>query len=208
MSNEISKRELFSRQALGAGLGVGALALMAQTRPASADSPFTSFAFLASGGATPRTMPDRLSDVKNVKDFVATRDGITNDHDAIQAAIDAVAGDIKGVVFFPPGTYKINSTLTFNSNITPNHGCIFRGVGKASIIKGNFNGFLLSRHASPESGNWGINVIEYLWFQNDNTGTSSGCIFWRDSQNLLIQACDIFTGFCGVFLETDLFRYT
>jgi hypothetical protein len=52
---------LLSRRALTAGLEVGALAVLAQTQGASADTPFTSFAFPATGAPTPRTMPTKLA---------------------------------------------------------------------------------------------------------------------------------------------------
>ena len=78
MSTQISKRILLGKGALAAGVGVGALALLAPQR-ASADTPFTSFPFPATGAPTPRTMPDRLADVKNVKDFGAVGNGTTDD---------------------------------------------------------------------------------------------------------------------------------
>ena len=81
MSSDVTKR------ALSAGFGGGALALLAPR--ASADTPFSSFAFRATGAPTVRTMPDRLGDVKNVKDFGAPGDGTGDDAPAIQAAVAA-----------------------------------------------------------------------------------------------------------------------
>jgi hypothetical protein len=59
----------FSKRALSAGLGLGALALLAPR--ASADTPFTAYPFPSAGAPTPRTMPDRLAEIKNVRDFGA-----------------------------------------------------------------------------------------------------------------------------------------
>ena len=124
MSSQITKRALLTNRALSAGFGVGALALLAQR--ASADTSFTGLAFPATGAPTPRTMPDRLSEINNVKDFGAAGDGSTDDTAAIQAALDAAygsssspngsSGAIKNrPVFFPAGNYKITRALTLKS---------------------------------------------------------------------------------------------
>jgi hypothetical protein len=119
MSIRISKRELFSKHALSPGLGLGALALMAQH--ASADTPFSSFAFAATGAPKPRTMPDRLAEIRSVKDFGAVGDGVTDDTAAIQATFDAAFGTsasphgdrayLNRPVYFPAGGYKITRPL-------------------------------------------------------------------------------------------------
>tara|TARA_R110000868_G_scaffold103112_2_gene284064 strand:- start:15593 stop:17443 length:1851 start_codon:yes stop_codon:yes gene_type:complete len=51
----------------------------------------------------------------NVKDFGATGDGSTNDTAAIQLAIDNLASS-GGVLYFPPGTYKIARTVGTNDH--------------------------------------------------------------------------------------------
>jgi hypothetical protein len=124
MSTQISKRALFSKKALSAGIGVSALALVAQR--ASADTNFTGFAFPATGAPTPRTMPDRIADVFNVKEFGAVGDGLADDTAKIQACIDAAFGPASSphggvyprytqnkAVFFPNGNYKISSPIVF-----------------------------------------------------------------------------------------------
>lgn len=61
----------------------------------------------------------------------ATGDGSTNDRAAIQSACDAAAEAGGGVVFFPAGTYLIDSTSTIavENNVT------LVGVGRASKVK-------------------------------------------------------------------------
>jgi hypothetical protein len=59
----------------------------------------------AGTGAVARTIDAKLRDLVSVKDFGATGDGTTNDTAAVQAAIDSLASG--GVVYFPPGTYRI-----------------------------------------------------------------------------------------------------
>src|SRR4051812_10660977 len=116
MTSPISKRQLFKSGTLSAGLGVGALALLAQTRQASADTPFTNFSFLATGANAPRTMPDRLSDSINVLDFGADKTGVNDSTAAIQAAVNKninVARNTAalGTIYIPRGTYKITSPI-------------------------------------------------------------------------------------------------
>src|SRR5262249_29170399 len=131
----------FSKRALTAGLGVGALALLAQTQEASADTPFTSFAFRATGAPTPRTMPDRLADVVNVKEFGALGNGSNDDQPAIQAAFNA-AFTTAGVpygnreVFFPAGYYVLHNPVTMKQV----QGAKITGAGKSSTTLENTTG--------------------------------------------------------------------
>ena len=50
------------------------------------------------------------TNVIDVTSFGAAGDGITNDFPAIASAINSIAGH-SGIVFFPPGTYLLNSAL-------------------------------------------------------------------------------------------------
>jgi hypothetical protein len=52
----------------------------------------------------------------NVKDFCAVGDGITDDTTAINNAIASLTNG--GVVYFPPGKYKITSAITLKQNLT------------------------------------------------------------------------------------------
>ena len=69
----------------------------------------------SSGVSSPitQTVQDKLRQMINVKDYGAVGDGTTDDTAAIQAAIDEFqnAGN-GGIVYMPPGRYKITSNLT------------------------------------------------------------------------------------------------
>lgn len=66
----------------------------------------------------------------NVKAYGAKGDGTTNDYAAVMAAINAADAAGGGTVFFPAGTYKINTTL---KKITTNNISLV-GVPNATVI--------------------------------------------------------------------------
>jgi hypothetical protein len=170
MSSNVTKR------ALSAGLGVGALALLAPR--ASADTPFSSFAFPVTGAPTARTLPDRLGELKNVKDFGARGDGSTNDTAAIQAAIDR-----QGTIYFPPGKYRLTSSV----NIGPDKWVELIGTKGASVV-GSFNGFLF------DTPTWNGDPIQPLAVNNismtnDFFGNSAGCIRANGGIGVYVERC-------------------
>lgn len=79
------------------------------------------FGFLQAGtNASVRTIQSKLRESLSVKDFGATGDGVTDDAPYIQAAINAavaaqsansVPGRQPASIYFPPGSYRINSTI-------------------------------------------------------------------------------------------------
>ncbi|AUS02995.1 pectate lyase superfamily protein [Vibrio phage 2.275.O._10N.286.54.E11] len=60
----------------------------------------TSSTALANGSTVQRTLGDRFSDVVNVKDFGAVGDGVTDDADAFQRAVDS---DLGNTIYVPDG---------------------------------------------------------------------------------------------------------
>ena len=68
------------------------------------------------------------SQVVNVRDYGATGNGITDDANAIAAAIAAVSG-MGGTVYFPPGTYKVGTAIVPANDVA----LIGSGVGSAII---------------------------------------------------------------------------
>lgn len=80
----------------------------------------------------------------NVLDFGAKGDGVTNDAAAIQAAINSITA---GTVYFPPGIYKINSTLTLTNPIKlqgtePTGAIIYANSCDAVHVQNDFCGIM------------------------------------------------------------------
>jgi hypothetical protein len=65
----------------------------------------------------------------NVKDFGAIGDGVTNDTEAIQAALNCENVD---KLYFPSGTYLINETINLRSNIKLYGDGVIKIVGRAT----------------------------------------------------------------------------
>jgi hypothetical protein len=133
-------------------------------------NPFTSFAFAATGTPTNRTLPDRLTDIKNVKDFGATGDGVSDDWAAIMAAFNWTVSNNRGTLFFPPGTYYVSQRLNFGDSDPA--GTVLnvdlRGVGPLSEIKGNFADYVIFRGADTTDAATGNHTISNLAITNTN----------------------------------------
>src|SRR5689334_18699470 len=99
------------------------------------NTPFTSYGFHATGAPQSRTMPARLNDIINVKDWGAKGDGNTNDTAAINAAIDYVYTLPRktAFIFFPPGIYMITGQFLLDRDPNAHGGSAslcFMGSGR------------------------------------------------------------------------------
>ena len=74
----------------------------------------------------------------NVKDYGAVGDGVTDDSAAIQNAIDS---NESGTIFFPIGTYVVNTTIDLNKrmNVLGDYAFIENSKGYGTVIKTNGN---------------------------------------------------------------------
>lgn len=109
-------------------------------------------------------------------DYDADPTGIADSTSAIQAAIDYVAANGGGTVYFPAGTYKLTATLTWTAN-----GVILRGAGKRqSILKqtGATNGVKLNGSGSSIR----YCLIEHLRIQGSGA-TGSGLVIHHGVEN-------------------------
>lgn len=150
------------------------------------DTPLATFPFVATGAPTPRTMPDRLAEIKNVKDFGALGNGAHDDTSAIQAAIDWTAGANRGTIFFPQGTYFVSAPLTFNYN--GNLSIAFVGVaGSVIVASPNFADYIFKRSLGTPNNTQGGRIFEKLNIQNGNA--AGGCIQLGSTDGGVIRDC-------------------
>ena len=98
----------------------------------------------------------------NVKNFGAKGDGITDDTNAIQEALN-----VGGAVFFPQGKYRLTASLIINKNGVQifGSGIGYDGNGTILIADGNFDIFRVGYQPQQI---WGFSVNN-LWI----TGTAS-----------------------------------
>lgn len=168
----------------GTGIGAGAASL-------EYDPPFTGA--LTSG----YTVAEKLEQYVSVKDFGAVGDGVTNDSAAIQAAIDAFkpasgSDPVTGrVVFFPSGTYLINSSVVTYSGIQ------LVGEGASSILKAgpSCTGQIIDIADFDGSGQYRYGQIRNLAFKS----TVAGVWAIKSSASLLLNSL-----IDGIKLDTTL----
>jgi hypothetical protein len=178
----------FSKRALTAGLGAGALALLAQTQRGSADTPFTTFPFAASGAPTPRTMPNRLADVVNARDYGVAGDASADDTTALQNAINAAFGVngngtswwLNRPLYIPAGRYKISSALDLKNT---KGGLIFGdGVDATRIFNVTLGGTVLRVNGLAHGR------IRDLYL-HAQTGGKAMDFYWDGVQSISSQMC-------------------
>lgn len=118
-----------SRRGLLAAAGAGTAALLASTT--------------LLGSATPAAAAGADDTLVNVKDHGAVGNGTTDDLTAINAAIDAADAAGGGIVFFPPGKYRISGQLNLGNGSntavsTKHHRITLAGSGKGGSPSLNF----------------------------------------------------------------------
>lgn len=119
----------------------------------------------------------------NVKDFGATGNGYTNDATAIQSAIDSIKAS-GGTVFFPVGTYVVNSIIRFYSN---QHLIFDRNTTLKSGV--SLNGLLIGYMSNDVEGYDGLQnvIIEGGKFERGATTGSSTLIGFSHAKNVIVK---------------------
>ena len=134
--------------------------------------------------------------VINVLDYGATGDGTTNDAAAITAAVAAAPAG--STVFFPVGTYKINSGITDGGKAIT-----FSGVGNGSVITGS--GFAILSLTAADSCVQDLKIVAFAYsaltigidVANGATGVT----------NFTIRRCTIFGFFQNPYVGKGIRLY-
>jgi hypothetical protein len=142
-----------------------------------------------------------------VADFGAVGDGVTDDTEAIQDAIDAASAAGGGIVWIPEGTYGISETLFLKSNVR------LIGIGKPKLLAiANFTGAMVQFGFTTAAANLTDTnpchnaSLQYIEVDADNrvsekdwdptnlvaAGLGSSIVYvWRNSTRNSIIGCDI-----------------
>jgi len=136
----------------------------------------------------------------NVKhsDYGAVGDNSADDTPKIQLAIDAAIAAGGGIVFFPEGTYRMDSAVEIEgSNI------ILWGAGAGSILKtgtGNFTTDMIV--IGDGSSSYENVIIENLSFETTETKTAGAAILFNKITRCTVRGCRIKDQFYGFSTAT------
>jgi hypothetical protein len=145
---------------------------------------------LATGTTTPRTLQDRFADVVNVKDFGAVGDGVADDTDKIQAAINASSS-----VYFPSASSGTIYRTTNPINILGNRTIVGDNSWLSIIRSDNLSAPIFQ---ASNSGNIQIENINLRY--NGTPLSGANAISLDNCQTCRLQNLWISSSWNGIFL--------
>lgn len=151
------------------------------SKSADADQTFIGYGYPVGTSTASRTTSTRFSETYNVKDFGAMGDGVTDDTNAIQAAVTAAYGPssnpnglfgagANSALYFPAGFYKITNEIVF----TAIEGAYVYGATPRSAF--------IQNQSTTGTACFRVNGAAYSCFENlsfnlpNSTGT---CVVWQ-----------------------------
>ena len=153
--------------------------------------------------------------IVSVKDFGAKGDGVTDDSQAIQGALNSLR-ESGGELYFPQGTYLINQSLIYYSNMRLNF------AKNATILRGKSDlNLLLLAYADDVTGEYnGIHDVEIVgatFDLNESFDTHGGAIAFIHANKLTIRNCTFrniagtwhyieCNGSTNIFIENNIFE--
>jgi len=168
------------------------------------------------GSTTARSLEDRFGDVVNVLDYGADNTGTVETSSHIQAAIDEANTGGKGVVYFPAGTYLVNTELNCAVGF-PGSGLTLLGAdGYQSVISCSSN-IVVFRHVErftakrlrlvQTGGTIGAafatpnyRVTTHALFEDLEISSFKFGLLWRYSTHNAVRNVRMYSVACGVRL--------
>lgn len=178
-----------------------------------AEAGYTVQTGLTSGNPIQRTLQEKLDDHVSVRDFGAVGDGVTDDTDAINRAINQLFcretnTEIRRCLFFPAGTYRVTNSI----NVPPYAKLQGEG-GESSIIKmdvasdSTFGSYVLRTADSNQEiganiGNAGATRPQYITIQDMgfHSGEVIDLVLIEDAKDVVFRSCT----FEGPLTQADL----
>ena len=158
----------------------------------------TAISYTASfAGATAQTVQTKLEQYVSVKDFGAVGDGVTDDTDAIQAAIDYASTLVQSVItnkvdFVTAGVYVPAGIYLHTDTIYVKEGVRLYGESKSSSMLYS-TALPIAVQLGGASREYANIVVENLSIKGDaTTATTKGVYFTRTIRNCYIQQCQIY----------------
>ena len=133
--------------------------------------------------------------IANVKDYGAKGDGSSDDTTFINLAINELNNGDKNVLFFPCGTYIVNSNLT--TITTGNIRIAGEGAGLSIIRPMRTNAEAIIFTSKGDNAIYNIEVSDLSFVGSDNDNTLFNCFLFNKTHNLNVH--NIYIDNVGIF---------
>ncbi len=138
----------------------------------------------------------------SIKWYGAVCDGVADDAPATQAAINFVqntfGGSVGGIVEMPAGLVRWGSPVS----ITGNNVWLRGPVGAACRVTGNdiTNDYMLKVGCNPARTIFNSRVSDLVFYRNNSSGASSGCICWSHVNFGLLENIQFYNGYAPLLV--------
>jgi hypothetical protein len=167
---------------------------------------------VANGSTTPRTLANWVSDIVNVMAWGPDATGTNDSTAAVNSAYAQAKANGGGWVYFPPGTYKFNLTMTGSDNVSivgqeggttfkpTSHSAVITISGYSSVLSHNyFKGFKI--YGTGNAADQGINATgTNLWIENVDIANVGICYVENAALGHHILNCKWIGTNCGALL--------
>ena len=121
--------------------------------------------------------------ILNIRDFGAKGNGVEDDTDAIQSAIDSVEKDTFGVIKIPLGNYLISKAIVTKDNIY----ILGDGVGSVLVLKNNTFTEAMIINSNNTENSYNVNISNIALFGSKGYGSTTKGISLSGIYNSTIE---------------------